>query len=287
MQIRDGFQHQSAELAEELRDYILSKTNKDNEQMSWRLTHRTLRIAATSWGLWYDWTGSAPLDIIDPSTVLRFRPISDMAPVTVSLVVLAASRSDMLLDLLDRHASHFHDVVVMLDAKPAIPVVEAKISFHCRPLAGDFGAQRNAGNVLAQGAWTFHLDTDERLEHAFCSILPSLAGAAEKAGLRAVGFPRNNFVDDTLSDLFPDVQYRLMRRDVRMENRVHERPVACRRSGQTTVSQHGTIDHYLRRTRVQERSALYDKLGQSPARHADATALLRPFEGLVRLSRFL
>lgn len=278
IQIRDGSADRCLEMADQLRAFIHSDLARDMEQTEWRLTHRTLRIAATSWGLWYDPARSMPLEIVDSTSMLNLKPIDTFSRKPLSLVVIADCESNALHDMLDRYAALFYDVIVVLDTAGPAPRNIGNVQFYSRLLDGDFGAQRNAGNALAKGEWVFHLDTDETITPTFCKLLASLAGAADDAALRAVGFPRRNFVDGTVSDLFPDIQYRLMRRDVRFQNRVHERPDACNYAEQTIVSQHGTIDHFLSRDRILERSVLYDRLGQSSARHSDDRALLRPFE---------
>ena len=246
-------------------------------QQSWHPTHRTLRLAATEKGLWYGWDGAAPLDLVTDDTAGTLSPFDRFAKVSVSLIILAAAENAALDRILDRFAWLFADVVVVIDAPAGPPRHCAGTTFLYRPLDGNFAAQRNAGTTAGAGDWAFHLDTDEIVSDAFCTALPRLAAAASSADLRAVGFPRCNFVDGALSDLFPDVQYRLVRRDVRFEKAVHERPEPCRTGNKTIVSQHGAIDHFLSRDRVSVRSARYDRLGQSADRHGDAPALLSPF----------
>jgi hypothetical protein len=278
MQIREGHLERQDEMAKQLRALVHSDFAIDAKKMHWRPTHRTLRIAATRWGLWYNWGGGNPLDVMDPLKLVKPEPFSSFRKEKLSLVILAAAEGNALQEVLARHSAYFHDVVVVLDAERRATRFVKNIAFYTRPQNGDFSAQRNAGTGFSEGDWVFHLDTDEKLSDGFCTQLPALAGAAANAGLRAVGFPRRNFVDGDVSDLFPDVQYRLIKRDVRYENAVHERPDACHYPDQTIVSQHGTIDHFLEKGRIAERSAKYDELGQSPARHADDHALLRSFQ---------
>ncbi len=179
--------------------------------------------------------------------------------------------------LIDRYRSVFADIVIVLDSDEKCDRSDGNVRLFGRPLDGDFAAQRNAGTCAAKGSWVFHLDTDEVVADDFCAMLPHLASAAEMSGYLAVGFPRRNYVDDCLSDLFPDIQYRLIQLDVLFEGRVHERPSVCRQGDRTIVSQHGMIDHRMERDRVRARSKRYDQLGQEAARHQDDVALLSAF----------
>lgn len=244
----------------------------------WRATCRTLRIAGTTHNLWLasswhsqHWLADDERDVPD------FKPFTDFAPVKVSLVVLSKVDDPALPGLFDRCGRFFTDIVVVLDSDAGTRSSDSRVRFIARPLDGDFASQRNAGTQTGAGGWVFHLDTDEHVSDEFCAALPHLASAAESSGYLAVGFPRRNYVDGHLSDLFPDIQYRLIRRDVPFEGRVHERPIACKQGDRTIVSQHGMIDHRMDRCRVHARSAHYDQLGQEPARHQDNCALLTPF----------
>lgn len=143
-----------------------------------------------------------------------------------------------------------------------------------RRLAGDFAAQRNAAQAAASTPWLLHLDTDERVGDALIGVLDDLTRRAEEAGLAAIGLPRRNFVGERLTDLFPDTQYRLVRREVRFEGPVHERPDACRDWPRTMVALTEALDHHLPAERLTARQATYDALGQDSQRRREAEALL-------------
>lgn len=244
----------------------------------WRATVRTLRIAGTThnrWltGSWY----SQHLLADEPRDVPEFKPFKSFEQTSVSLVILARAGDPALPVLLNRYKRAFTDIVVVLDSGKECDRSDGNVRFFGWPLDGNFAAQRNAGTSAAKGSWVFHLDTDEDVSADFCAVLPHLASAAQMSGYLAVGFPRRNYVDDRLSDLFPDIQYRLIRRDVLFEGRVHERPSVCGQGDRTIVSQHGMIDHQMERDRVQARSERYDQLGQEAARHQDDVALLSAF----------
>lgn len=256
------------------------KTKKPVGKSQWRATNRTLRIAATTCANWL--TGYWHVQhwlVDDPRDISAIEPFSDLGSTPVTLVVLSRQDDPALPGLIDRYANFFHDVVIVLDGNSEAEQPDNRVRYITRPLDGDFSSQRNAGTWAAKGDWVFHLDTDEALSDDFCVALPHLASAARRSGYAAVGFPRRNFVDGNLSDLFPDIQYRLIRRDIPFEGRVHERPAVCKAGHLTIVSQHGVIDHRLDRERVRTRSAQYDRLGQEPARHADDRALMTPFRG--------
>ena len=244
----------------------------------WRASQRTLRIAATTSSLWLTGSAQTQHEAVDPGKALGFEPFRAIRPVTVSVVVLARA-GDQDGDMLPGcPVASFHDMVMVVDAAEAPPKVHGNLRYLYRPLAGHFADQRNAGTIAARGDWVFHLDTDETISTAFAAALGPLAAAAQRTGYDAVGFPRRNHVDGQLSNLFPDIQFRLMRRDIRFKGRVHERPATCRTPDRAIVSQHGVIDHRLCRKRVVQRSVQYDRLGQDRERHADDRALLAPFD---------
>jgi hypothetical protein len=150
-----------------------------------------------------------------------------------------------------------------------------------RRLKGDFGAQRNAGQEAARCAFALHLDTDEVLQ-VDSQALSLLIHIMQRDDLRAVGFPRRNLVGGELSALYPDVQYRLVRREERFVGTVHERPAICESDWtKTMIGFGGHIDHQISRQHVLDRRERYDAAGQSDERRAEAELLLTPFPGRV------
>lgn len=244
----------------------------------WRATYRTLRIAGTTYNLWLSSSWHAQHWLADdPRDIPELKSFRSFEPSPISLVILAREGDPAVPDLIDRYRSVFADIVIVLDSYKECNPSEGSIRFIGRPLDSNFAAQRNAGTCAAEAAWVLHLDTDEEVSDDFCAVLPHLASAAQMSGYLAVGFPRRNYVDNRLSDLFPDIQYRLIRRDVLFEGRVHERPSVCGQGDRTIVSQHGMIDHWMARDRVRARSERYDQMGQEAARHQDDVALLSAF----------
>ena len=146
-----------------------------------------------------------------------------------------------------------------------------------RPLDGDFGAQRCVAQRAARASWVLQIDADEWPEPALLDAMDALTALADRQGLRSLGLPRRNMVDGRRSDLWPDIQYRLNRREVRFRGAVHERPDAPGGWRRTTLALDGPIDHHLDRARVEERSRAYEAMAPGGGRPADERALLRPF----------
>ncbi|WP_246333330.1 hypothetical protein [Aureimonas mangrovi] len=209
------------------------------------------------------------------------RPFVGQRPVTLGLIC-REDEIDAVLRALPPHAGWASDVVVLADGASRSSCATAVAGFapgavriaH-RPLAGDFAAQRNALQGLARSAWVMQLDADETLPDGAASLLPALARMGEEDGLLSIGLPRNNLVDGSRSDVFPDVQYRLNRREVRFAGPVHERPE--RSWQQSTISLHGAIDHHLSRAHVASRSQRYETLSPGNGRLEEVEALLRPY----------
>jgi hypothetical protein len=203
----------------------------------------------------------------------------DTANTEISFVVLAHRADSRYRDAVAHALEIGAEVVVIFDQDendppPALP--DGARGF-ARPLGGDFSAQRNVGQGLARHEWVFHLDTDERLDRAAAGALPLLLDIARRDGLLGIGFPRRNFVSGELSSLYPDTQYRLLRRDVRFEGRVHERPDCCSDWTRTMIALGPGLRHEMNRARVAGRRLHYDELGQGEERRQEARALLTPF----------
>ena len=247
-------------------------------ERDWFLDGITARIAATARGLWLDLPGFvAGHDDEVPRG--RLVPLETQPVPTIGLVALARPDDPLLDGFIEENRRRFHTLTIVLDQAEPAPGGGGNVRFVARALAGDFAAQRNAGMATLRTGWAFHLDLDETIADPLAAALPHLAAHAERAGLAAIGLPRRNHVDGRLADLFPDTQYRLVRRDQRFAGRVHERPAACADWTRTTIALAGAIDHHLSRARVVERTGAYDRLGQQAERHGDEAALLRPFAG--------
>jgi hypothetical protein len=188
------------------------------------------------------------------------------------------------LAMLAVHAAWTDDVAVLLDAPvsrpeavPAAGFPRGAVRVGARPLGQDFAAQRNALQDLAGHPWMLQLDADETLSVEAGRRLPALAALAEAGDVVSVGLARRNRVDGHLSDVYPDVQYRLNRRCVRYSGRVHERPVLDGGWPRSFIALHGAIEHHLDRAHVLARSRRYERLAPGRGRPEEETALLRPY----------
>lgn len=241
----------------------------------------TARIAASEHHLWLrsEEPPEGHSDYRPPTRVIRLAKAATEGA-TIALVMLAARIcSDLLIRIRDLSPSFDEMVVVLEDAegasrhfsgRQATTIVE-------RSIGGDFAAQRNAAQAAVSADWAFHLDTDEWPDHTLLTTMRALAGLAGQDGIEAIGFPRRNLVDGRMSRLFPDTQYRLMRRHVRFRGKVHERPEVCDDWPKTTIALTGALDHFLSADRIETRHRAYEDLGQNSDRKADLIALRAPF----------
>lgn len=208
------------------------------------------------------------------------RPMIARPATNVALAMLSRSDDRRALALVDAFSGVFGAVVAVVDPQQRDTVSEGLaaqgVTVVERPLRS-FDASRNAAQRLAALPWVLHVDTDETLSAPLVRSLHALVSLANEAHIDAIGFARRNYVDGVLSDLYPDVQYRLVRRTVRFEGAVHERPDACRHWPRTMIALTGPIAHHLTGERVRARARRYDAMGQDAARAAEAEALLRPF----------
>jgi hypothetical protein len=208
---------------------------------------------------------------------------SDKCPVSLGLLC-RPSEVDAVLVGLPAQAGWTDDVTILLDSDITPPGAVSVAGFPAgavrlaaRPLEGDFAAQRNALQALARHAWMLQLDADETLDPATGRVLPALVALAEAGTVRSIGLARFNRVDGVLSDVYPDVQYRLNRSDVRYAGRVHERPRLGGGWPESFISLHGGIEHRLSRAHVAARSRRYEALDPGRGRPEEENALLRPY----------
>lgn len=200
-------------------------------------------------------------------------------PHAVTLGMIARAReADATATMLTDLRPHFPRAIVLLDGTPddAASLAQAVpwANVHAHPLNGDFAAQRNRVQALADG-WVLQLDSDETPDAALLDALGWLTAAADRDGVWALGLPRRNWVDGAQSALWPDIQYRLTRAHIRFAGTVHERPVVP--FERTSLALAGAIDHHLVRARVIERSRVYEAMSAGAGRPGDEAALLRPF----------
>lgn len=199
----------------------------------------------------------------------------------VALAMIARADDPRAYRTMQRLAPAFRRRIVLLDgddaARDQTRFAGAIIAAH--PLAGDFAAQRNRLQAMAGEGWVLQIDSDEAPDPTLIAALGWLTAEADRDGLRSLGIARRNHVDGRLSALYPDIQYRLNRADVRFANRVHERPVVP--FEQTSLALAGAIDHHLTGTRVRERTQIYERMSDGAGRPEDEALLLRRFDPIA------
>ena len=145
----------------------------------------------------------------------------------------------------------------------------------------NFAAQRNRIQEAARTAWVIQLDSDERLTLAAKRLLTAIMDDAEGNGWSAVALPRRNLVDGVLSALYPDVQYRLIQKDVRFVRPVHEYPDLRGRTSFVFLS--AEILHQVDGLRLTSREALYEGIRNGAGRPHDTALLRTPLETGISL----
>ncbi len=240
----------------------------------------SLRSAATRHDRWAEPADGAQAQALcAPHSELAARAgladLRDAAPAPFSLAILCReSERPRAMALAQAARAWSDDILVLLDGEGA-GEARAGLRVHRRPLAGDFSAQRNAAQALARHEWVLQLDSDETLDAAQAATLGPLLARLDSRTV-SVGLRRRNLVDGAPADLWPDTQYRLNRRAVRYENRVHERPS---RPWQRSLLHLGaTIGHHLSRAHVEARSHRYEAMARGEGRLFEETDLLTPFQ---------
>ncbi|WP_062209801.1 hypothetical protein [Aureimonas sp. AU12] len=242
----------------------------------------TLRIAAAGRGL-----AARPTDAAQAAGLRRphaglaaladLVPLADLRPLPVTLAILC--RGHEAEDVAGEAAVHLawtDDVLVLADAPLALERRQGGVRLAFHPHGGDFARQRNRAQDLGRHSHVLQIDRDETIDAAFAAEIPRLAALADEGGILSVGFPRRNLVDGVLSDLHPDTQYRLNRREIRYVGRVHERPE--RPWQRTMLVPRRFIDHHLGAAHVAARSVVYEAIAPGEGRLFEREALLAPYQ---------
>jgi len=267
----------------------------------WRIRLFGLRLAASRFDRVLSKVGmrgslvhripSKLFNIAFPEHTLRLEPMEEAPGAAGRLAfgcIAPVAEADRLAWFLSSYARLFSQFIFVLDGEDrdadavrerlaAMVPAGVELIVRARPLAGDYGAQRNLVQSLATKRWVLQLDTDEQLDAGMIRHLGAIADDAEHWRSKVVGFPRFNLVDEKLSNFYPDVQYRLNRSDVRFESRVHETPAALRDWRRVSVCFAGHIEHRLSRDRVVERSRCYEAIAAGGGRPYDEQQLLLPY----------
>ena len=246
-----------------------------------RMDAYTLRIAASrkplvAWPAGRDDASALAYPHSRRSARMWLRPRAPTPKRVALAMILHADALDAATERMAQWRDRFAEIVLVADADgPADARDGVRILRH--PLDGDFGAQRNRAQGAARCPWVLQLDDDETPSAELLDAMDALTAQCDAQNVVSVGFPRRNLVDGAWSDLWPDVQYRLNRREVRFQGTVHERPAVPGGWRRTTIALDGTIDHRLDRARVEERSQRYEAMRAGAGRRDDEAALLRPF----------
>ena len=246
----------------------------------------TMRTMATRFGL-----AAMPADAMqeeelrNPHGTLaadaNLESLRTLAPTAVSLGIMCSEReAGAVLETAALASSWAASVIVLVDraelpSEPGQESCDGVVRVFSRPLNGDFAGQRNALQRLCSSPWMFQLDADEDISPELGDILTRLATLADRQGVVSIGLPRENLVDGELSDLYPDLQYRLNRREVSYEGIVHERPARAWQNSFIALS--GVIRHHLTGEHVARRSKAYETLQPGGGRVFEERVLQRSF----------
>ncbi len=233
------------------------------------------------------------------TTVLRdsiapLDPVAGPDPrLTLGVIAATGAWADVLSMWQDLNTS-MHDIVVALDtadsdlaASRGTELASVAEGRRCQviahPLNRDFAAQRNRVQQAAKTEWVLQLDCDERLTAGTPHLLSGVLDDANRLRWAAVALTRRNVVDGVVSAFYPDVQYRLVRNDVRFTRAVHEHPDLGSRQ-KSFVHLGVGIVHTLASERFVDRETFYDGIERGAGRSYDTGLLRTPLEPGVTLT---
>ncbi len=245
----------------------------------WRLDGAGLRNAAWRYG----YAVSPGLAPDEQPAVATARPAST-TPHMVGLAIMARpADAEDVVELATTLRDQFARITILIDGTSddmaAIVTRVPWVHGHAHPLDDDFAAQRNRLQDLAGTRWVLQLDADERLGADLLAAIGWLLVGADRDGLRSLGLPRRNMVDGAQSALYPDIQYRLNRSDIRFAGCVHERPVVP--FPESSLALAGAIEHRLDGDRVRARTKIYEGMSAGAGRPEDEVRLLEPFDPIA------
>ncbi len=226
-------------------------------------------------------SGSRPAGHVGGRLRLCFGAPAPSLAIPLTLGVIATPADWKAVTALSRQlAAYITEVVIVLDSvrcgqvtsQELQRVVAVPVQIIAHPLNGDFAAQRNRVQLAASSPWVLHLDTDERLTQGALRRLPSLLQQGRRCGWDAIALPRQNIVDGVVSSLYPDVQYRLVRKSMQFVSKVHEHPDLTGRSSFLALD--ADILHSIDSDRLARRERTYEAIAAGAGRPHD-TALLR------------
>lgn len=222
------------------------------------------------------------------------------ADARLTLGIIASCEAwEQALDLCVDMADHVGNIIVVLDTADVTLATNLESTLRsalcnkadgmrqrvvAHPLRNDFATQRNCIQRQASTEWVLQLDCDERLTNLTKTALPSILDKAKREGWDAIAFSRRNLVDGIVSALYPDVQYRLLRRTVRFTRAVHEYP-QLGANHQSFFYLGAEIVHSLASERLERRGTWYEEIQDGAGRPSDTMLLRRPLESTVRLAR--
>lgn len=240
----------------------------------------TLRILAARFGY-----AAVPSDSFQAEALLRphsslagtanIIPLENVVAAPMTLGIMCREHElPSVLHKFEAFNGEFMECLVVVD-QPSQWTASVEIPRHCkvvtRQLDRDFGSQRNFIQELSRTDWVLQLDADEDLSIGSVRKLRRLATLADQQQIVSIGLMRKNFVGSCLSDLYPDVQYRLNRSTVRYEGTVHERP--DRPWQKSMIATGMDIDHMLEKAHVDRRSKLYDDISPGNGRLEEENTL--------------
>ena len=279
--VRVGADYGADACASALHGMLAPGLAEASPDMPFRMDPYTLRIAASRRGLaaWpagrRDAAALAYPHSRDPARMWLQHRTPSPKRATLAMI-LRADAVDGAVARMAPWRDRFADVVLVADANGSGETRDG-IRILRHPLDGDFGTQRTRAQAAARSPWVLQLDHDETPSVALLDAVDALAAQCDAQNVVSVGFPRRNLVDGAWSDLWPDVQYRLNRRELGFRGAVHERPAVPGGWRRSTIALDGVIDHDLHRARVEERSRRYERMREGGGRLCDEAALLRPF----------
>ena len=206
----------------------------------------------------------------------------DAWPETVELCQDMASHiceAIVVLDTDDSNLAKYKEAQLQAALDDGINLTRARVL--ARELDNNFAAQRNHIQNAANTGWVIQLDSDERLTPSAKRLLSTIIDDADRNGWSAIALPRRNLVDGVLSALYPDIQYRLLKKNIHFTRSVHEYPDLAGKSSFVFLS--AEILHNIDGSRLSRREAIYEGIQLGAGRPRDTTLLRTTLEVDVKL----
>ena len=133
-------------------------------------------------------------------------------------------------DKINKYGIHFDNVYLNYAIEEPLEEIQVDdfidVNLVQVPVNMDFANARNAVMRVLEEDYIVWLDDDEYFNMSLLALIENggLVKMLEENAVDVIGVPRENLIDNVPSAVWPDVQFRIMKKEIRWTKPVHEHP---------------------------------------------------------------